>query len=139
VGPIYTKIARDVLNTDHQGCDDLLNLTAGKIGNGLKARKRLFTQSVKLTDYYYAKRDSLFAGRMVERHIFNEYFTLMIDLSCRLVKDFLRHPESSPCLAYDSIGRQNLRLAKRERLSRRPFNTFFPRRRFLLDNEFLKL
>lgn len=139
VGPVYTKIARDVLNTDHQGCDELLTLIAGKVGNGLKTKKRLFTQSVKLSDYYYAKRDSLFAGRMAGRHIYHEDLTLMIDLSCRLVRDFLRHPESSLCLAYDPVGRQSLRLAKRERLSRRPFNTFLPRRRFRVDNKFMEL
>jgi hypothetical protein len=140
VGPNYIKIARDVLSLDHKGCDELLNLIAGKRRNGIKTKKRIFTQSVKFSDYLYATQCVLFGGKVVRWQEFQEYLALMVDLSCRLVKDFLNNPDSCPCLSYDPMGRQNLRLVRRrKRIFKRSSGVQQPGRRFTLDKELLKL
>jgi len=49
IGPDYTRIARGVLDMDHQICDDLLKLVAGRRKKGFKAKKRFFAQTVKFS------------------------------------------------------------------------------------------
>jgi hypothetical protein len=126
VGPGYTRVAKDVLSMDHKGCDELLELVAGKRRNGLKAKKHIYTQSIKLSDYFYATHDFLFAGKMVRWQMFHKYLAFMVDLSCRMSKNFLMHPDSSPCLLYSPLGRRNVRLAKRRRLSTKMWSTRGP-------------
>ncbi len=140
VGPNYIKVARDVLRMDHKGCDELLKLMAGKRKNSIKAKKRIYTQSVKISDYLYATHDMFFGGKVLRWPEFHNYLALMVDLSCRLVKDFLRNPDSCPCLSYDPMGKQNLRLVRRrKRIFTKSFRTQHPGRRFTLDKELLKL
>jgi hypothetical protein len=140
VGSNYIKIARDVLGMDHKGCDELLNLIAGKRRNGIKTKKRIFTQSVKFSDYLYGTHCVLFGGKIVRWQEFQDYLALMAGLSCRLVKDFLSNPDSCPCLSYDPMGRQNLRLVRRrKRIFKRSSGAQRPGRRFTLDKELLKL
>ncbi len=57
-GPDYTKLARAALSMEHPECDELLQAVTGRARNGLKAKKRLFTQSVKFSDYVYDKHDA---------------------------------------------------------------------------------
>lgn len=138
VGPAYTKIALDVLSMDHVVCDELLNQMTGKKINGFRTKKRLYTQSVKFSDYLYASHPVLFSGRVIRRQTFHQYLSFMVNLSCRLVKDLLVHPYSSPCLYHDPLGRQNLQLARGKKFLPRPFN----RRRshgFKIDQELLDL
>ena len=113
VGPGYIKIARDVLNMDHQGCDALLRMIMGKKRSGLKTKKRIFTQSEKLSDYMCGARNTFLSAGTVPQQSFLSYLAFMVEFSCRLVKDFLKKPESSPCLIHDPSGRKNLRLARR--------------------------
>ena len=133
MGPDYIRIARDVLTMDHKGCDDLLALISGKGGNGLKTKKRIFTQSVKFSDYLYTAHPLLFSGKAVRRKDFQMYLALMVGISCRLVKDFLGNPHSSPCLSYDPMGKAALRQAKRKWPLGRPLNRCRSIRRSALD------
>ncbi|MCD6305206.1 MAG: zinc dependent phospholipase C family protein [Deltaproteobacteria bacterium] len=139
IGSAYTRIARGVLEMDHQICDDLLKLIAGRKKNGFKAGKGFFAQTVKLSDRLHATHDLFFETKVVRRHYFHQYLSLMLDLSRSLVKDFLRHPETSPCLMYDPMGARNLLLAKKTRaflrLSRSPRLV----RRFDVDENLLRL
>ena len=48
-GPLYTRIAREVLSMEELGCDELLKAAVGKRRRGLKARRHLFTQSIRST------------------------------------------------------------------------------------------
>jgi hypothetical protein len=59
IGTGYTSIANGVLNMDHQVCDDLLQLLGGKKKNRLKTKKRVFTQTVKFSDYLYTHESVL--------------------------------------------------------------------------------
>jgi len=138
VGPGYIKIARDVLKMDHRGCDRLLHLIAGKRRKGLKAKKHLYKQSVKFSDYLYATHPLLFAGKMIPWQVFHEYLAFMVGLSCRVVKNLLANPDSSLCLLYDPMGKQTLRLAKRGFFTKF-FNARHPNQQFALDQEFLEL
>jgi len=122
VGQEYTKIAKDVLNMDHRGCDDLLKVISGKRKRGLQARKMIYKQSVKISDRAYATHHLFFPERVVGRHNFNENAAFMVGLSSRVVEGFLRYPDTSPCLSHDPIGIQNLGLAKRSRSFTRWFN-----------------
>jgi len=116
IGTGYTSIANGVLNMDHQVCDDLLQLLGGKKRTRLKTKKRFFTQTVKFSDYLYTTRNLFFETRGGTRgRVFHEYLAVMVDLSRRLVYDFLKHPESSPCLHYDPMGTRNLLIAKGKR------------------------
>jgi len=139
VGPEYIRTAREVLAMDHQGCDGLLKVAAGQAKNGLKAKKHVFTQSVKLSDYVYATHPMLFRSKRVRWQGFHEYLAYMLELSCRVVKEFMKHPETSGCLVYDPMGRRNLLKAKRQRLSMGVFNRRRPIKAFTLDPDLLGL
>jgi hypothetical protein len=122
VGPVYVKIARDILRMDHRECDYLLKVITGKEKNKVKAKKRLYTQSVRFYDYLYTAHDPLFGRAGNKQHFFNEYLTLMVSLSCNLVKDFLAHPDSARCISHDPMGKENLLLAKRRGILSRALN-----------------
>jgi hypothetical protein len=139
VGPIYTRIAKDVLNMEHLVCDDLLKQVMGKKRKGLRTKKRIYTQTVRISDYLYATHPILFAGKPVPPQAFHEYLAVMVNLSCRLVKDFLTHPHSSPCLFQDTLGKENLRLAKGNRFLPRMFRIHRPAPRFIVDQDILDL
>jgi hypothetical protein len=139
LGSPYLKIANQVLSMDHAWCDERLFAMNGKSRNGFKAKKRIYTHSVKLSDYLYETQHLLFNGRAARRHSFHRYLASMVRTSCRLVRDLLNHPESSPCLLYDPMGRRNIRLAKRDRLLNRLFSMNRPSRRFSIDPQLLEL
>lgn len=111
-GPKFTTIAREVLHMEHPECDDLINSIAGKGRNGLKAKKRLFTQSVDLSDYFYSKHRSLVTKRNQRWRASHANTVFMIDLSCRMVQDLLTRPGSSVCLEQDPLGGRSLRFVR---------------------------
>lgn len=121
VGPEYTRIAKNVLGMDHRGCDKLLKGISGKKKTGLGARKLIYTQSVKISDRARTTHHMFFPDRVVGRHRFDEYASFMIGLSLRVVKGFLRYPETSPCLSYDPIGIRNVGLTKGNRFLTKQF------------------
>ena len=139
IGAGYTSIANGVLNMDHQVCDDLLQLLDGKKRTRLKSKKRFFTQTVKFSDYLYTTRNLFFETRAVRGRVFHEYLAMMVDLSRRLVYDFLKYPESSPCLLYDPMGAKNLLIAKGKRSFPRPFRTVAAAPQFGVDEKLLYL
>lgn len=139
VGPLYTRIARNVLSLEDLGCDDLLKSAVGRGTNGLKARKHIFTRSVKLSDFLSGAQSMFSGNRGTSYLISREYLVFMINLSYRLVKDFLTYPESSPCLSYDPIGSRNLRLASQNGIFSKLFNIPHPILRFTVDKELLEL
>ena len=139
IGAGYTKIANGVLCMDHQICDDLLKLVAGKRQRGLKTGKQFFANTVKFSDYLYSKRDLFFEPRVSRWRHFHQYLALMVDLSCSLSKDFLKSPETTPSLDYDPMGRQNLLLAKGKRSFSMPFKKSRDIRHFEVDEELLSL
>jgi hypothetical protein len=138
VGPWYTRVAKDVLSTDHRTCDELLTMIEGRRGNGLKAKKHLFAQSVRLSDYIYSTQNLLFSGKAVRLEMFQKNLALMVDLSCRVAKDFLTHPESSPCLLYNPVGRRGACLTTRKRFSVNMPYAHPLTRRFTVDPENLR-
>jgi hypothetical protein len=139
VGPDYSRIAKDVLNMEQLGCDDLLKSAVGRNRNGLKTRKRIFKQSVRFSDFLNGNQPPFLIKRGPRYQISQEYVFLMISLSYRLVKDFLSHPDSSPCLSYDPIGSQNLRLASQNGFLSKLFDIPRPMYQFTVDEELLDL
>lgn len=139
VGPVFIKIARDVLTMEELGCDEQLKSAVGRGKNGLKARKRIFTRSVKLSDFLNGSQNTFFASWGPRYEVPNEYLVFMINLSYRLVKDFLTYPESSPCLSYDPIGSRNLELASQNGIITKIFNIPHPNFQFTVDKELLEL
>ena len=139
IGPAYTKVAREILRMDHGACDELLGGMVGKNRNGFKAKKQVFTQSVKFSDYCHVTRGIFSVGKEDRWQGFHQYVAVMVELSCRLVKDFLSRPDSSPCLLYDPLGKENLRLARGKRFPPRFFSPRRPPRWFSIDQQFLDL
>ena len=139
VDPVYMRVARDVLSMEELGCDDLLKSAVRTSRNGLKTRKHLFTQSVKLSDFLSCSQPVGIVNRSSRYQISQEYLIFMINLAYRLVKDFLTHPGSSPCLSYDPIGSRNIRLASRNGILSKLFNIPRPMYRFSVDQELLEL
>jgi len=139
IGTGYTSIANGVLNMDHQVCDDLLKLLGGKKKNRLKTKKRVFAQTVKFSDYLYTTHDLFFETRGTRGRVFHEYLAGMVDLSRRLVHDFMKHPESSPCLHFDPMGTQNLLTAKGKRSFPRIFKAPATSPHFDVDEKLLYL
>lgn len=113
-GPDYTRVAREVLRTVHQGCDKMLIHVSGRRLIGLKVKKRIFIQSVVLSHYLHTTKAMLFNRKGSSNRDPHGYVAYMVNLSCRTVLDFLRHPESSSCLNYDPVGRRNLRRTGRK-------------------------
>lgn len=139
VGPSYTRMAREILRMDHLICDDLLNQLSGKRRNGIRAKKQIYTQTVRFSNYLYEAHPILFNGKVIRPRVFQEYVAVMVNLSCRLVTDFLTHPSTSPCLLHDPLGKQNLRLARGKRMIPRLFQARRSVRSFSVDQEILNL
>jgi hypothetical protein len=139
VGSGYMRIAKDVLSMERLDCDDMLRLAVGKRRPGIRARRQLFTQSVKLTDFLSGPHSLALVNKGSRYRISPDYLSFMLNLSCRLVKDFLKHPYTSRCLSYDPIGSQNLRLARRNGFISKVFHQPRPMFRFDVDQELLEL
>lgn len=141
LGPLYTRIAREVLTMKDLGCDDMLKSAVGKRGQGLKARRRLFTQSVILADYLQAIQSPLFSQRDSGFQIPSEYISFSVGLSYRLAHDVLKDPETSRCLDFDPIGARNLLIAGRHLFFNRVYRAIRPPRKplFKVDERLLGL
>ncbi len=136
-GPFYIKVAREILTMKELDCDDLLKSIVKRDRHGLKTRRRLFTQSVKISDYiYYLPKISFWNGNP---RISQEYLAFMIDLSYRLVKNLLSDPASSPCLAHDPVGSHNIRLASQNGVLSKFLNNQRPTYQFPVDQTLLRL
>lgn len=139
IGADYMSLANQVLRMDHQNCDAILGLIGGKSRNRLGASKLLYTQSVKFYGFLHANRRAFMGVRAPRWPLFPQYLGLTLDLSCRLVRDLLANPESSPCLRYDPMGKVPIELAGRKWFRRR-FRRAAPRRDpFVADPDLLKL
>jgi len=139
VGPIYMDIAKDILSKDELGCDHLLNAAVGKKRNGLKTRRQIFTQTVKLSDYLTNSMSAALVDMSTRYRISPTYLAFMANLSYDLAKDALTHPYSSPCLSFDPIGSQNLRLAGQFAVLSRVFDFRRPRHEFKVAKELLQI
>jgi hypothetical protein len=139
VGPVYTRIARDLLTREELGCDELLRSVVRTSRNGLRTRKHIFTQSVKLSDFLNGSQPVGLMSKGSRYQISPVYLNFMINLAFRLVKDFLTNAESSTCLSYDPIGSRNLRLAARNGIFSKIFNIPRPMHLFNVDQELLTL
>lgn len=105
MGPTYLRVAKGVLFMNHEVCDKLLKSVTGK-RNGLKAKKRIFTQTVKFSDYIYGAYPEFFNRKPLSASGFaNQVFT-MVSLSSKLVLDFLKDPVSCPCTTCDPLGKK---------------------------------
>jgi hypothetical protein len=157
----HRRIARQILSMDHMACDDLLSQVSGDKRNGLKTKKRIYTQTVKVSDYLYnnygkfsdyfhrnygkfsdylyAVHPNLFAEKLMRRQNFHTYVEFMTNLSCRLVRDLLRNPNTSPCLLHDPMGKRNLRLARGKKLLPRVLRPRRAPHRFEVNRELLDL
>jgi hypothetical protein len=139
VGPFYTRIARDILGMSHLGCDDLLKSAVGRGKNGLKTKRKIFTQSVKLTDFICTSQPMAMVNKTSRYRISPQYLDFMTHLSYRLVKDILNHPYSSSCLSHDPIGSRNLQLAGQHAILSRLLDLPRPDYRFMVDQELLQI
>lgn len=139
VDPVYLKIAKDVLAMDHVDCDRLLKSTAARNSYGLRAKKHIYTQSVKISDYLYCL--PVFSALEIgsSYNVEDEYMAFMIELSFKLVKDLLSYPESSACLSHDPIGSDNLRLACENGFFSKLFSNRESSYQFPIAQEFLEL
>lgn len=137
VGPLYLNIARDILSKDELGCDELLKAATGKKRNGLKTRRQIYTHTVKLSDYITSSMSAALIDMSSRYRISSAYLAFMANLSYDLAKDSLSHPYSSPCLSFDPIGSQNLRLAGQFAVLSRILDFRRPRQEFTVAKELL--
>ncbi|MBN1850541.1 MAG: zinc dependent phospholipase C family protein [Deltaproteobacteria bacterium] len=135
-GSFYIRIAREILTMKELDCDALLKSVVKRNKHGLKARRSIFTQSVKISDYLYCLPRISFKRT---QRVSEEYLVFMIDLSYRLVRNLLSYPDSSPCLAHDPIGSDNLQLASQNGVLSRLLNHHSPRYQFPVDQRLLRL
>lgn len=139
LGSSYTRTARNLLSMEELGCDHLLRSAVKTSRNGFRTRKHLFTQTVRLSDFLSYSQSLGLVNMGFRYQISEEYLAFMINLSYRLVKDFLNRPGSSLCLSYDPIGSENLRLASSNGILSKLFNASQPVYQFTVDQELLKL
>lgn len=138
VGPAYIRMARNILSMENLDCDALLKSAVGR-NNGFRARRHLYTQSVKVSDFLSVSHAIYNEMRGFRDHKPYDYISFMIHLSYRLVRDFLARPDDSPCLSYDPIGSTNLRLARRRGMVSKLLNIPLPTHMFQVDQELLRL
>jgi hypothetical protein len=139
IDPLYIKIARSVLTMDHLDCDKLLKSTVIRNSYGLRAKKHIYTQSLKLSDYLYCLPAFSEREKTSPYNVEDEYLDYMIGLSFRLVKDLLSYPDSSPCLSHDPIGSDSLRLASKNGIFAKLFNNRQTVYQFPVDQDLLEL
>lgn len=139
MGPFYMRMARDVLSTERLGCDRLLRSAVTRNRRGLRAKKHIFTQTVKISDYLYYLPQIPSLNKKSRYRISQDYLKVMTELSCRLVKHILSYPYTSPCLAYDPIGSRNISLASQNGVISKLFSNNNPQYRFPVDQELLEL
>ncbi len=138
-GSFYLRMAADILSSKHLECDKMLKAAVLANSNGLKAKRRIFTQSVKVSDYLYDSPQFTFVYNYSRYKIPADYIESMISLSYRLVKDLLSHAGSSKCLSHDPIGEDNLRKASQNGLISRIRNSRKFESKFPVDKELLEL
>lgn len=138
-GSFYLKMAGDVLSIRHLDCDKMLKAAVFANSNALKTKRKIYKQSVKVSDYFYCLPQVSFVYERMPYKIPEDYMVSMIDLSYKLVKDLLSYPYSSPCLSHDPIGEDNLREAGRVRVFSRFWNADRTKCHFPVDKELLKL
>lgn len=139
IGSEYTRMAKGILAMDHRPCDELLKAISGKHRKGLGAKKRVYTHTVKASDYLNSTRDFLFDIREFRDRPFDRYLASMLQISFRLTRDFLHHPFSSPCLQYDPVGVINIALANKTRMIPRLFARSSAIPRFPVSQELLRV
>ncbi len=139
VGPVYMKIAKELLVEDELCCDDLLKAAVGKKRNGLKTRRHIYTQTVKISDYLTSSVPVSLIDMSTRYRISPPYLAFMANLSYDLVRDVLMRPYSSPCLSFDPIGSLNLRQAGQFAILSRLFDFQRPRREFKVAKELLEI
>ncbi|MBW1681640.1 MAG: zinc dependent phospholipase C family protein [Deltaproteobacteria bacterium] len=109
VGPTYTRVAREVLDMERLDCDNLLRSLLGGNGPGLKAKRRLYTHSVRLTHYMCGIHTPPPMGDRVKD--FRRFAVLMVGLSLRTAQEVLKDPLSAPPMLMDPMGRAALKRA----------------------------
>lgn len=139
MGSVYIKMARDILSMKKLSCDKLLKLTIPETRKTIKARRHLFTQSVKLSDSFSCSPTVSFLTRGAPIHFSQETLDFMLNLSYSLIRDVLSEPESSECFCFDPVGKDNLRLANRYGLLARILKIPHPKLRFKIDKRLLRL
>jgi len=139
MGPFYMRMARDILSTERLECDRLFKSVAIRNRRGLKTKKHIFTQTVKVSDYLYYLPQIPSFKKKSRYMVSQDHLEIMTELSCRLVKHILSYPDTSPCLSYDPIGSRNIRLASQNGVVSRLFNNHYPQYRFPVDQELLEL
>jgi hypothetical protein len=139
VGSAYINLAKEILVKDDLGCDALLQAAVGKKRNGLKTRRHIFTQTVKLSDLLSSPLSMSLINLGARYRISPSYLVFMSTLSYELVKDVLSRPYSSPCLSFDPIGSRNLQAAGRFAILSRLLDFRRPRHEFKVAKELLKV
>jgi hypothetical protein len=137
VGPAYINIAKEILSENELCCDALLQAAVGKKHNGLKTRRHIYTQTVKLSDLLSNSVYMTLINLGTRYRIAPSYLIFMANLSYELVKDVLSRPYSSPCLSFDPIGSRNLQLAGRFAVLSRLLDIRRPRHEFKVAQELL--
>lgn len=137
--PAYVSLASRILSKDELRCDGLLQAAVGKRRNGIKARRQIFTQTVKLSDFLSNPLPLMLINMGSKYRISPSYLSFMAELSYRLVQDILSRPFTSPCLSFDPIGSRNLRLAGRFAVLSRILDFHRPRLEFKVAQELLKV
>jgi hypothetical protein len=139
VGPLYIRIARDILCMEQLDCDRMLKSAVQRGRLGLKTRRHIYTQSVKISDFIYFLPGISPSGWNSRHQISYDHLVFMIELSYRLVKDLLSYPDSSPCLSHDPIGSDNLRLAGQKGVLSKFLKAQKPFCSFPVDRDLLEL
>ena len=140
VGPFYMRIASDVLSMDRLGCDKLLQSAVKRSRYGLKAKRHIFTRTVKISEYLYCLPNVLQNMGKSGEKIPHDNIIFMIGLSLKLVRDLLSNPDSSPCLSHDPIGARNIKKAGRNGFLSRIFrNDHGNKQNFPIDQKLLNL
>lgn len=138
-GSFYLKMAADILSKKHLECDKMLKAAVLANSNGLKAKRHIFTQSVKVSDYLYDSPQFTFIYNHLRYKIPVDYIESMMTLSYKLVKDLLSNTSSSKCLSHDPIGEDNLKRASQNGLMSRIRNSRRYECKFPVDKELLEL
>jgi hypothetical protein len=137
VGPAYINLAKEILIKNELCCDALLQAAVGSKRNGLKTRRHIYTQTVKLSDLLSNSVSMALLNLGTRYRIAPSYLVFMADISYELVRDVLSRPYSSPCLSFDPIGSRNLQLAGRFAVLSRLLDFRRPRHEFKVARELL--
>jgi hypothetical protein len=122
----HWQLAKEVITAHNPRDDKVIGRAVRNRVLPFKTKKQIYAGTIRLYDLSEWRRAVELFSRNSRWGLSREYVDFFKHLSCALTIDFLRDPDHALCLAYDPVGSDSIREAKRRRRLVRKLNGRFP-------------